>query len=1143
MDISGYTALQVIPTLRGFQGNLERQLAAPLVAAGRSAGQATGRGIAQGVDAARAAVERAADALETAREKEQTAAGRVRVAEARLNQLRSSGAASTAQLTRAEEALAEAQRGVARAGRNTQRATQNLADANTELTNATDNATESEGRFRRAVDAMSDKLGPAAKQMLALGAATAGIGTAWGTVSEAISREQSVDLLAAQLGASPELAAEYGRIAGDLYKEGLGESFDDVTQAVRGVQSAFDVLGSEGEVSIDKVTERALNLSKILGIEVADVVQTTSQLVTIGLAKDSTEAFDLMTAASQRVSVAMADELPELINEYGTFFRSIGFDGQEAFGLLVNASDQGKVAMDKVGDALKETGIRATDLGDKGAVEALEDIGLGAANIQNRLLAGGETAKVAFAELVAGLQSIQDPGEQAAAALALIGTPMEDLNKVELSAFLEAMSHAGESMIGFAGSADQAGQTLNDNTDTALKRVTRSIQDELVGALGSGAEWIENNNRAALGLGIALGTLAGALIAAKAAAGGYAIAQGIMAAASGAGTAALAANTLAVGAYTIATGVIRAATAAWAGVQWLLNAALAANPLGLIVVAIGALVAGIVLAWRHSETFRDIVTGAWEAIKTGALFVWDNVLKPFFGWWGDAFDKAGAVAMWLWENAVKPAWDGIKGGISTAWDFIKGLFEDFKAGMGLISDKAGEVKDWIVEKFTALVDFVTGLPAKITDAASGLWDGIKDSFKGAINWLIERWNNFSLGFDFTIPVIDRHISFTIDTPDLPLLSRGGIAGVDNAGRIIGPGSGTSDSILAIGSSGLPTALVSAGEGVVRKSAMDTGGAELVAALNAGWVPPLDLLRAMLPGLASGGLVEAQNWARGEAGKPYQYGGTGDPSWDCSGFVGGVWAILNGKTPNARYFNTESDFNKFGFLEGQGGPNDLSIGVERGGGGPNSHMAMTIGDLNAEASGSDGVEVGPGAQGAADFPLRWHYPLDGDPLDEGSPGTRGGSSGGLGTGGTSGSGTGGSSRSGGGSSLSGNRPVGDAVPVWVDNEISIGNWPSNLGGGSSSSSGSGDSSFTPTDDTGQTFDQAAAVSAAFDKFNASIANAGSDFVTGQRSSIPGIGSHADGIAKTVNNWQILTADVAGAFDRIAREQKRQTVGKG
>ncbi|NMK83280.1 hypothetical protein, partial [Staphylococcus capitis] len=59
---------------------------------------------------------------------------------------------------------------------------------------------------------------------------------------------------------------------------------------------------------------------------------------------------------------------------------------------------------------------------------------------------------------------------------------------------------------------------------------------------------------------------------------------------------------------------ITVATKAWAAVQALLNIALTANPIGLIIAAIAGLVAGIVVLYNRNETFRKIVQTTWAAI-------------------------------------------------------------------------------------------------------------------------------------------------------------------------------------------------------------------------------------------------------------------------------------------------------------------------------------------------------------------------------------------------------------------------------------------------------------------------------------------------------------------------------------------------
>ena len=71
-------------------------------------------------------------------------------------------------------------------------------------------------------------------------------------------------------------------------------------------------------------------------------------------------------------------------------------------------------------------------------------------------------------------------------------------------------------------------------------------------------------------------------------------------------------------AYSVATKVAAAGSAIWAGAQWLVNAALIDNPIGIVIVAVAALVGGIIFAYKHSETFRKIVTTAFTDIKIGA---------------------------------------------------------------------------------------------------------------------------------------------------------------------------------------------------------------------------------------------------------------------------------------------------------------------------------------------------------------------------------------------------------------------------------------------------------------------------------------------------------------------------------------------
>ena len=127
---------------------------------------------------------------------------------------------------------------------------------------------------------------------------------------------------------------------------------------------------------------------------------------------------------------------------------------------------------------------------------------------------------------------------------------------------------------------------------------------------------------------------------------------------------------------------VTAATHAQTAAQWLLNAAMTANPIMLVVVALAALAVAFVIAWKKSETFRRIVLGAWDAIKNAAGVVvafirknWQYLLAAM----GGPFVLAAVAIIKNWDkikDAAGRAWAAIKGAAKAAIDAIRGYVAD-----------------------------------------------------------------------------------------------------------------------------------------------------------------------------------------------------------------------------------------------------------------------------------------------------------------------------------------------------------------------------------------------------------------------------------------------------------------------------------
>lgn len=225
------------------------------------------------------------------------------------------------------------------------------------------------------------------------------------------------------------------------------------------------------------------------------------------------------------------------------------------------------------------------------------------------------------------------------------------------------------------------------------------------------------------------------VLAVSAASKAAAVSQRLLNAAVAAGKWALA--TVQLVAYKVASLAVQAATKVWAGVQWLLNAAMSANPLGVVVLVVAALVAGIVIAYKKSETFRNIVQGAMRAVGAAGLWLWNNALKPAFEHMRRGWTLVATVVTWWWKNIVIPAFNAVAAVAKWLWDKVTSYFGFWK---GIFSKVAGWIsgfRDSAVSRFRSLLSFVKSIPGKIT----GFFGGLKDKLAGIGRNIVDGLRN------------------------------------------------------------------------------------------------------------------------------------------------------------------------------------------------------------------------------------------------------------------------------------------------------------------------------------------------------------------------------------------------------------------
>lgn len=185
--------------------------------------------------------------------------------------------------------------------------------------------------------------------------------------------------------------------------------------------------------------------------------------------------------------------------------------------------------------------------------------------------------------------------------------------------------------------------------------------------------------------------------------------------------------------------------------QWLMNAAMAANPIGILIVAIGALVGAVVALWYKCEGFRNFFIGLWDGLK--------NTVAGVCDWFVSAFDTAV---------------NGIRAVFTPIGEFFDGLWN------GIVEVFSG-VGNWFTNAFRGAYNGIKSVFGGIADWFKRIFDGVSNTVKAPINFIIRGLNTLidgvnKISFDVPswVPVMGGK-KFGFNIPKIPQLATGGIA--------------------------------------------------------------------------------------------------------------------------------------------------------------------------------------------------------------------------------------------------------------------------------------------------------------------------------------------------------------------------------
>ncbi|MDX2757917.1 hypothetical protein [Streptomyces europaeiscabiei] len=407
-----------------------------------------------------------------------------------------------------------------------------------------------------------------------------------------------------------------------------------------------------------------------------------------------------------------------------------------------------------------------------------------------------------------------------------------------------------------------------------------------------------------------------------------------------------------------------------------------------------------VLADAFRWLYNKAIKPAWNSISSVISGVWTRGIKPAFnavktavGKVADAFDAARA--------AIKIAWDKLKGiartpvqyvvdvvynnGIRGVWNKVAGAFgakklDKFKFAAGGVMPGYTPGRD--VHKFVSPTGGALELSGGEAIMRPEFTRAVGSGFVGAMNSIAK--SRGAQGVKAALaPVFGGNPTTHTDTSlryanggVVQRFEDGGIFGWigSAASKAAGAGSAAWNGIKAT-TGWLSDSLEESARAGVKKvvdpllksfPGMDTGFGRMIRKVPNRIIDALFGYTKQADKKGGGGIggpkiQAATKWAKTQNGLPYQWGGNGNPSWDCSGFMSAIESVIRGQKPHRRW--STHAFNG-GTPPGwvKNGNSAFRVGITHAGVG---HTAGTVGKTKVESRGGDGVVVGKRARGYND----------------------------------------------------------------------------------------------------------------------------------------------------------------------------------
>lgn len=356
------------------------------------------------------------------------------------------------------------------------------------------------------MDDLKGKTVLAGKELVTLGAAGKLLQEG---ASSALDYNSALASIQAQTGASDAEMRSFKTAMDAVYNGGYGENLDEVAATMAQIaQSTHET--DPGK--LQELAEGALTLSDTFGFDTTESLRAVNMLMD-QFGVTANQAYSLVVQGAQK-GLNKNGDLMDVINEYSVHYRQMGYSADEFFASLENGAAAGTFSVDKLGDAMKEFGIRAKDT-TASTAEAYELLGLDAAKMREQFAAGGESAQTATKTVLTSLMAMSDQVTQNQIGVDLFGTMWEDLGIDGV----KALTNVSGSIDMTKDSMTELKEIKYSDVRSEWEQLGRSIQTDLVNPLGQKAlpiakkfvTWTKNNLNTLIPVAKTIGVVFGAM--------------------------------------------------------------------------------------------------------------------------------------------------------------------------------------------------------------------------------------------------------------------------------------------------------------------------------------------------------------------------------------------------------------------------------------------------------------------------------------------------------------------------------------------------------------------------------------------------------------------------------------------------------